>query len=286
MNRRNKAKGGAQSALKNPSLAKPATPAPAPPPPKPPSPPAPPPPVANPLPSTARKSSPGPSKPPPASPSTLLRAEWKAFQSWLAPRREERDKQLAEARAPPRPIRGAATFGRKPAVAQPLDATALAKLEHKLNTELCEASRAEWENRLAKKGLREDDWTDITQAEMRAVEDAFMPPEAVPQPSTSRESGRYGLAGNSLSGNATQLSSDSYPPSNGAPTWGANTAAKSAFSTAPSLKQEISWEAPVPPGNQVGQDATAQARRFGDISNQQNGRAAVSAASVNLDALY
>ena len=279
MNRRNKAKASAQSALKNPPLPKPATPAPAPPPPKPPSPP-----IANPLPSAARKSSPGPSKPPPASPSTLLRAEWKAFQSWLAPRREERDKQLAEARAPPRPIRGAATFGRKPTAVQPLDATALAELERKLNKELCEASRAEWESRLAKKGLREDDWTDITPAEMRAVEDAFMAPDDVPQPSTSRESGRYGLSGNSLSGNATQLFNDSYPPSNGAPTWGANTTAKSAFSTAASQKQESSWGAPVPPGNQFGQDATAQARRFGDISNQQNGRAAVSAALVNLNA--
>ncbi|TCD62720.1 hypothetical protein EIP91_006518 [Steccherinum ochraceum] len=250
MNRRNKAKGGAQSALKPASITKPASPTPAPP--KPSA--APPAPTTNPVPLATTSKTPSYSTPSALKPtsSELVRREWKAFQPWLQERRAERDKQIAEARAPAKSIRSVG-YNRKPP-SPSLDANAIAQLENKLTIQLCRDARAEWEKRLAVKRLREEEWVDITQAEMNAVEDAFMEPQAIPDTSTteSRGAGKYGMAGNSLSGNTTSLANE-----------------QSSWNTANKNRQaQNSFDT-----------ASRNSSRFGDVTNQQSGWASGDSAS-------
>ncbi|THH32589.1 hypothetical protein EUX98_g1645 [Antrodiella citrinella] len=268
MNRRNKGKGPPQSSLKSTVTAKAA----APPPPKPPTPPAAPAapaPTTNPVPPVAAKAPPAPPPQRAPSPCTLCRAEWKAFQTWLAERRAERDKRLAEARAPPKPVR---SFGldRKPAH-QPTEAS-VTELELSLNTELSEIAHEEWQRRLAVKGLREEDWTDLTEGEMRAVEDAFLPPEApiLQPPSATREGTRYGLPGHALSGNTTALGNE--PPSSGPSSFAANSKFKpppaTAFPTHEAWNPSGSSKPPAPAPTY----SSGTQPQFGDISNQQQTR--------------
>ncbi|KAH8083320.1 hypothetical protein BXZ70DRAFT_910664 [Cristinia sonorae] len=240
MNRRNKPKG--QQPLKPATVPKPPPAAPAKQSPSPPPPPS---------------AAPKPPSPPLSTPSSRVRAEWKAFQPWLAERRAERDKRLAEARAPKPGTR--VNIYRKPPPPT-LDPAAQLELELTLNTALCRDAHAEFERRLALKGLRSEDWTDLTSAEMREVEDAFMAPEP-PSPSTDT-SGRYrpyGLTKESLSATTLDLGSEA-PPSHPAP--------------APTSKQDSPWGAAG--SSKLNQSQTLHSSRdqtrFGDISNQPNAR--------------
>ena len=53
----------------------------------------------------------------------------------------------------------------------------MATFEMTLNKELAQQARGEWLRRLSAAGLNEEDWQDITEQEMKAVEDAFSPQE-------------------------------------------------------------------------------------------------------------
>ncbi|KAI0691851.1 hypothetical protein BC835DRAFT_1416946 [Cytidiella melzeri] len=101
--------------------------------------------------------------------STRLRKEWKSFEIWLSARRAERDKRVSE-----RLKELMSATGRSKLQKQPTD---MASFELTLNRELAEQARAEWLKRLAAAGLNEEDWVDITEDEMNAVEAAFAPPE-------------------------------------------------------------------------------------------------------------
>ncbi|KAI0341493.1 hypothetical protein BDW22DRAFT_1359078 [Trametopsis cervina] len=104
-------------------------------------------------------------------PSAKLRKEWKTFEVWLSARRAQRDKRVSEKLKELMSAKNKTSRFQKPS--QPTD---MALFEATLNQELAEEARAEWLKRLAAAGLNEEDWSDITEAEMKAVEAAFAPP--------------------------------------------------------------------------------------------------------------
>ncbi|KAJ3531526.1 hypothetical protein NM688_g7561 [Phlebia brevispora] len=121
------------------------------------------------------KAAPPPPKPPP---SAVLRQEWKKFESWLKARREEKDKRVGEriteimsSKVP----KGRSIFQKS---APPSGSMDIGTFEASLTQDLAEKARAEWLKRVDALGLKEEDWTDITEEEMQAVEAAFTPTQA------------------------------------------------------------------------------------------------------------
>ncbi|KAI0088804.1 hypothetical protein BDY19DRAFT_993637 [Irpex rosettiformis] len=103
------------------------------------------------------------------SPSVQLRREWKTFEVWLSARRADRDKRVNEK------LKGLmSATGKSKLQKQPTDMTSF---ETTLNQELAQQARTEWLKRLSTAGLNEEDWVDITEQEMKAVELAFTPQE-------------------------------------------------------------------------------------------------------------
>lgn len=208
MNKR-KNKGSAKSAA-NPTPASKATPTP----PAKATPTPPPAPAAKATPAPAPKPAPEPPKPqvkpqakpaappppPPAaplSPSAKLRREWKLFEIWLREHRDERDKRLKELRSKTARVM---SFHRG-ANAKPNPA--LVSEEIQMNEDLAKKARVEWERRLKAGALNEEDWTDITEKEMEAVEAAFVPAPLSDDPQVDFNAGddsRYSMDGSTLSG--------------------------------------------------------------------------------------
>ncbi len=152
MNRRNKTKAPPSTSTKPPQPVKQAASAKATPPPKP----APPPPAPKPT------------------PSSRLRQEWQSFEIWLSARRADRDKRVSERI---KELMSQKAKNRSQRQAVPTSNQDIGRFEAGLNQELAEQARLEWLDRLSKAGLNEEDWLDITPAEMQAVEAAFTPPE-------------------------------------------------------------------------------------------------------------
>lgn len=69
--------------------------------------------------------------------------------------------------------KGKGRFGRQPASSD----SDVGAFEDRLNEELADQAREEWLKRVAATGLREEDWTDITEEEMDVVAAAFIPQE-------------------------------------------------------------------------------------------------------------
>lgn len=223
MNRGKKGKGGAKASAKvNATPApKPSTPAPPPQPVEEPpkaavSTPEPAPPPREPTPRAPTPPPPAPAPPPAAVPqptsSQLLRREWKTFAVWLNEQRSERDARLKEIRASAKPTRAA---GNLRGYLNPSKNPEVIATENSLNQELAKSAREEWERRLRARGLNEEDWTDITHAEMLAVEAAFSPPNTAgadePPPVISSSSAASSLNGHSSSAFSTSSSTHTSP---------------------------------------------------------------------------
>lgn len=128
---------------------------------------------------------------PPAklTPSARLRQEWESFESWLSLRRAEKDKRMNEKL---KEIMASKGKSRNMSSASGSIDTDAGAFEDKLNEELAEQARDEWLRRLEVAGLDEQEWVDISPAEMEAVEVAFTPqkrstrtqpmPQPQPQP--------------------------------------------------------------------------------------------------------
>lgn len=106
---------------------------------------------------------------PSLSSSEQLRREWKKFEQWLSARRADRDKRLSDRLKELMSVKGKSKLQQQPGD--------MSSFELSLNLELAEQARAEWLKRLSAVGLNEEDWADITEDEMKAVEAAFAPPE-------------------------------------------------------------------------------------------------------------
>ena len=165
MNRRNRNKAAANATAKPAQAPKQPTPAAKTTPPPDQTPPS----VAKPGPSQPAKVAPQLSKSLSSSPSARLRKEWKTFEAWLSARRADRDKKVSE-----RLKELMSATGKNKLQKQPTD---MATFEMTLNKELAQQARGEWLKRLSAAGLNEEDWQDITEQEMKAVEDAFSPQE-------------------------------------------------------------------------------------------------------------
>ncbi|KAI0826481.1 hypothetical protein BC629DRAFT_84029 [Irpex lacteus] len=134
-------------------------------------------PPPDPVPASSAKPGPSqPAKPPPqlskslsSAPSSRLRKEWKTFEVWLSARRADRDKKVSERLKELMSATGKAKLQKQP--------TDMASFERTLNEELAQQAREEWLKRLSAAGLNEEDWVDITEQEMKQVENAFTPQE-------------------------------------------------------------------------------------------------------------
>lgn len=124
---------------------------------------------AKPGPSQPTKPAPQLSKSLSSAPSSRLRKEWKTFEVWLSARRADRDKRVSERLRELMSATGKAKLQKQP--------TDIATFERTLNEELAQQAREEWLKRLSAAGLNEEDWVDITEQEMKQVENAFTPQE-------------------------------------------------------------------------------------------------------------
>lgn len=113
-------------------------------------------------------------------PSARLRREWDSFESWLSLQRAEKDKRINEK------LKEVMSKSTNRKVSTASESTSPGAFEDKLNDELAVKAREEWFRRLELEDLDPEDWTDISPAEMEAVEAAFMPQrrptQAVPPP--------------------------------------------------------------------------------------------------------
>jgi hypothetical protein len=124
--------------------------------------------------SASSKPAPAPAKvtPPQAAkltPSARLRQEWDKFESWLSLQRAEKDKRINEK------LKEVMSKSTNRKVSTASESTGIGAFEDKLNEELADKAREEWFKRLEVEGLDPEDWTDISPAEMEAVEAAFTP---------------------------------------------------------------------------------------------------------------
>lgn len=103
-----------------------------------------------------------------------------------------------------------------------------------MNEDLAKKARVEWERRLKAGALNEEDWTDITEKEMEAVEAAFVPAPLSDDPQVDFNAGddsRYSMDGSTLSGSPPEPTFEfdpkkAFPPSK-------HTPISSGFSTDP-----------------------------------------------------
>ncbi|OCH84337.1 hypothetical protein OBBRIDRAFT_415713 [Obba rivulosa] len=113
-------------------------------------------------------------------PAEKVRQEWRSFQVWFEARQGEEEKKVQDmlSGAAAKGKGGARPAGKARSSVLP-DSLAGLNVFDRLMVELVIAAREEWEARLAKAGLQAEAWTDMTAAEMQAVEETLGLPEEI-----------------------------------------------------------------------------------------------------------